>query len=314
MKKIWLIGVGGIGFEYAKVLKSLGSEIVAIGRGSESAKIFQEKTGILPVIGGLDSFLSTSPAIPYAAIVATDVQQLAPATKSLLEYGVKRVFCEKPGFNSPDELMDIYQLASEKQADVYYAYNRRFFSSTLKAEEIIKEDGGVSSFNFEFTEWPHVVEKTGYNNNVLKHWFYANSSHVVDLAFFLGGMPKQMSSFVSGELPWHKPSSFVGAGVSEKDALFSYQANWEAPGRWYVEVLTSKHRLYFKPMETLQTQEKGSVKIDPVVIDDTLDKEYKPGFYLETKSFLEGDYSRLCSIQEQYKKVSIVYNTMMGRK
>ena len=73
-----------------------------------------------------------------------------------------------------------------------------------------------------------------------------------------------------------------------KNALFSYHANWEAPGRWSVEILTPKHRLYFKPMETLQIQEIGSVAVNPVQIDDTLDKEFKPGLYLQVKSFLDG--------------------------
>ena len=123
-----------------------------------------------------------------------------------------------------------------------------------------------------------------------------------------------MKCFSNGELSWHKPSNFSGAGISEKNALFSFQANWNAPGRWYVEFLTSKHRLYLKPMETLQIQDKGSVKIEPVNIDDSLDKQYKPGFYLETKSFIEGNHSRLCSVADQYKHLNSVYYKIMGMK
>ena len=36
-------------------------------------------------------------------------------------------------------------------------FNRRFYSSVLKAKDIIHEDGGVKSFFFEFTEWSHVI-------------------------------------------------------------------------------------------------------------------------------------------------------------
>ena len=35
----------------------------------------------------------------------------------------------------------------------------------------------------------------------------------------------------------------AGAGVTENGALFSYHANWEAPGRWSVEIMTKKRRL-----------------------------------------------------------------------
>ena len=66
-------------------------------------------------------------------------------------------------------------------------------------------------------------------------------------------------------------------------------------------------------MEQLQRQDKGSVKVYPVEIDDHLDKEFKPGFYLETKAFLEGDTSRLCSIQQQLEHVWMIYNKILGQ-
>lgn len=97
-------------------------------------------------------------------------------------------------------------MAKQKEANVFYAYNRRYFASVLKAQEIIAEDGGVKSFNFEFTEWGHVIEKSGHSAEDLSNWFYANSSHVVDLAFFLGGTPTQMNCVTAGELTWHKPA------------------------------------------------------------------------------------------------------------
>lgn len=308
---IWIIGAGTIAQEYAKVLTALGCQFQMIGRGEEKARQVEETFGYKVIRGGLDNFIVSELELPEAAIVATNLGSLAPNTIALLKYGVKRVLCEKPGFLFPEECEKVAALAKEKDAEVYLAYNRRFFSSVLKAQEIIAEDGGVTSFNFEFTEWGHVIAKYNKPQGELQNWFYANSSHVVDLAFFLGGEPVQMDCHTSGELSWHKPAAFAGSGVSNKGALFSYQANWAAPGRWGVEVLTSQHRLFFRPMETLQIQNLGSVAINPVEIDDHLDKEFKPGFYLETKSFIEGNTSRLCSILEQsfalthfYKKIA----------
>ena len=60
-------------------------------------------------------------------------------------------------------------------------------------------------------------------------------------------------------------------------------------------------------MELLQLQDKGSVKVYPVEIDDCLDKEFKPGFYLETKAFLEGETTRLCSIEEQVNNTKEIF-------
>jgi predicted dehydrogenase len=313
MANIWIIGAGGIAIEYSKVLKALNKEFITIGRGHDKAVSYFQETGVKPVEGGLDAFIQTNPEIAEYAIVAVNVEFLAATTISLIKCGVKKIFCEKPGFNEPSELDEVVKVAKETGAKVYYAYNRRFFSSVLKAEEIIKEDGGLTSMNFEFTEWGHVIANTEHPVEVKKNWMTANSSHVIDLAFFEGGAPKQMNSFCAGELSWHKPSNFAGAGITEKGVLFNYQANWDAPGRWAVEMLTSQHRIYLKPMEQLQLQDKGSVKVYPVEIDDHLDKEFKPGFYLETKAFIEGDTARLCSLEQQNSHVSNIYNKMLGK-
>lgn len=310
---IWIIGAGTIAQEYAKVLSALGYQFQMIGRGEEKARQVEETLGYKVIRGGLDSYIESAPEVPEAAIVATNLGSLAPNTLALLKFGVKRILCEKPGFLFPEECEKVAALAKEKKAEVYLAYNRRFFSSVLKAQEIIAEDGGVTSFNFEFTEWGHVIAKYNKPQDELKNWFYANSSHVVDLAFFLGGEPVQMDCHTLGEISWHKPAAFAGSGVSDKGALFSYQANWAAPGRWGVEVLTSQHRLYLRPMESLQIQNLGSVAINLVEIDDHLDKKFKPGFYLETKAFLEKTIENLCAIEQQSIHVNDIYNRIINR-
>jgi hypothetical protein len=91
----------------------------------------------------------------------------------------------------------------------------------------------------------------------------------------------------AGGLDWHPSASvFNGAGITDTGALFSYHANWEAPGRWSVEVLTKEHRLILRPLEELQVQNLGSVSVEKMEIADKLDKSYTPGFYRETESFL----------------------------
>ena len=310
---IWIIGAGAMAREYAKVLKALDKEFICVGRGENSAKEFEEATGVPSFVGGLDKYLEGKPSLPEAVIVATVEKSHVPNCIALMKYGVKRIFCEKPGFLYPQELDEVAKVYKECGSEIYYAYNRRFFASVIAAEKIIKEDGGLLSFNFEFTEWGHVIATYNFPKETLDNWFYANSTHVVDLAFFIGGNPVEMACLAKDKIDWHKPSNFAGAGKTDKGVLFNYQANWDAPGRWAVELLTSKHRIYLKPMEQLQLQDKGSVKVYPVEIDDHLDKEFKPGFYLETKAFLEGDTERLCSLEQQQQHVISIYNKMLDK-
>jgi len=314
MKGIWLVGTGSMGIEYARVLNALKIDFIAIGRRKENAIKFEKVSQHSTFIGGIEKFILSNPEIPAYAIVAVNVEILSFTAIELINAGVKNILLEKPGVCEPQEIKKLVQIAQEKGANVMLAYNRRFYASVLKAEEIIANDNGVTSFNFEFTEWAHTIAPIANNNyGVFKRWFLANSTHVVDLAFFLGGKPKELSSFHTGGLDWHPNASiFCGAGISIKGAPFSYQANWEAPGRWVVEVCTKKHRLYFKPMEQLQIQELGRVTVEQVLIDDHLDKEFKPGLYLQTENFLKGHFSKFCTIQEQKEVIENVYNKMSG--
>lgn len=299
-QKVWLVGVGNMGVEYAKVLESQGVDFIAIGRGEKNVNAFMEKTGHQAIAGGLTSFICNNSYIPRFAIVATGVEILAQTTIELIKTGIKHILCEKPGGLNSKEIEEVANCAKEYNAQVFLAYNRRFYASVEKVQEIVLEDGGVTSFNFEFTEWSHIIEPLQKGARVKENWFLANSTHVVDLAFFLGGFPKEISCYNAGELAWHPSSSvFSGAGVSETGALFSYQANWEAPGRWGVEILTRKHRLYLRPMEKLAIQRIGSVQLEEVDIDDTLDKEFKPGLYKQMEAFLQKDFSKMATIGEQ---------------
>lgn len=307
-KDIWLIGSGGMAINYVKVLQALELEFSIIGRGAQSAKVCQEATGCEVVSGGLVGYLATTPVVPTHAIVAVGVEKLHETTLQLLEYGVQNILVEKPAGLNKQEIETVYLKAKEKNARICVAYNRRFYASVLEAQEVIAEDGGITSFNFEFTEWAHEIEKLSKADGVKEHWFLGNSTHVVDLAFYLGGKPKDIYTFTSGSLDWHRAASvFSGAGVSENGALFSYQANWESAGRWSVEVLTKKHRLILRPMEKLQIQKKGSVAIEFVECDYKLDEAFKPGLFLQAKNFLNNISDDLCSIDYQLDMMKQYY-------
>lgn len=315
-KKVLLVGAGQMGVDYCTVLKGLETPFEVVGRGNKSAAVFYEKTGIPVIEGGLDKYLSEKNriSIPGYAIVAVSVEELAHATMQLLKKGVKKILVEKPAGVSVFEIDEIVREAERKKATVIVAYNRRFYASVLKAKEIIDTDGGVSSFNFEFTEWSHIIKDLPKKPEVKENWFLANSTHVVDLAFYLGGKPREIRCYTSGSLPWHPTASvFAGAGISECGAIFSYCANWEAPGRWAVEVLTRSHRLIFKPLEELQIQKMGSVTIEHVELDNTLDVQYKPGLFLQTKAFLNDCTDNMLPLKEHLASIINYYELMCGR-
>lgn len=312
-KQLVLIGAGPMAVEYAKVLKKLNIDFLVIGRGVENAKKFTEAMGLKVISGGVEKFFKSTTTYLKQAIVAVSEEQLGKVTLSLLEYGIKSILVEKPGGLYFDEIKKVRDLAFYKKAKVFVAYNRRFYASVKKGLEIIKKDGGIFSIFFDFTEPDFKIAPLLKAPGVKENWFLQNSTHVVDLAFFLAGIPKKLTAFTYSSLPWHsKGAIFSGAGVTNKNALFSYHANWKGPGRWNVEVVTKNYKLFFKPLEKLQTQNLGRFEINDVDIDDELDRNFKPGLFREVQSFL-GDKQHLCTISEQVENLKFYKQILEGK-
>ena len=309
---ILLVGAGPMAVQYANVLKGMDKPFQVVGRSAQSAETFFAAVGVQPVVGGIEAYFDGDHPSVDSAIVAVSVEQLEYTSAYLLEQGVKQLLIEKPGGLTLASIERLQQKAEGVGASVYIAYNRRFLASVLKARELITEDGGVTSFNFEITEWSDTIKAIHKAVGVKENWFFANTTHVTDLAFYLGGRPAQLSTFNAGALSWHERAArFAGAGVTGAGALFSYSGDWEAPGRWAVEVLTKKRRFIFKPLEKLQVQLINSVAVAPVDIDASLDSQYKPGLYLQVEHFLKADQECLCSLSEHLEN-SRLYARIAG--
>lgn len=312
---IWLIGAGKMAQDYAKVLIALNQDFEVIGRGKESAKNFKHATGINVVTGGVDGLIYNQEdeiSIPETAIIAVGVEQLAPITTTLIRAGVKKILLEKPGGLNFAEISGLARLANEYKARVLLAYNRRFYKSTREVKKCIEEDGGVQSVQFEFTEWAHKIAPLKKAAGVKERWLIGNSSHVIDLVFHLCGVPSDWQCWNGGSMEWHPTSArFAGAGITDKNVFFSYISDWQAPGRWGIELMTSKRRLILRPMERLQFTELGSIAIQPYESDYSVDEKFKPGLYLQTKEFLNGNYDNFPTIKEQERN-TITYSKIAG--
>ena len=304
-KKVVLFGAGNMGVEYSKVLKHLGAaDYSVVGRSAVGVDQFHSLTGLKAVPNGFPGWERQCEPDAEFAIVAVSVEELSKTAIDLMNFGLRKILLEKPAGLNPEEIKLVRDKAEKTGTKIIVGYNRRFYASVLKAQEIIKAEGGAKSFNFEFSEWVHLIPGK-IIDIVKKNWFLANSTHVIDMAFFLGGKPKEIKSFVSGGCDWHPAATvFSGAGTSENGALFSYQANWFAPGRWGVEVLTDDSRLIFRPLEKLQVQRNRSVAIDFIEIDGLLDENFKPGLFKQTEFFLSDvDHPNFLTIDEHYENV-----------
>jgi predicted dehydrogenase len=310
---LWLIGSGPMAQAYAAVLQAQGVAFMVIGRSAASAEAFRQATGVPVVPGGLEAALAQLPA-PEQAIAAVGVEQLAPVAQKLIAAGCGQLLLEKPGALHLAELEAMAAAAQVHGASVWIAYNRRFHASVQKLHQLVIADGGTTSAVFEFTEWSHRIRPLQKAPGVKERWLLANSTHVLDLTFACIGLPAdgQWQAWQSGTIDWHPAAAgFHGAGLSEQGIPFAYQADWEAPGRWGVELLTRQHRYLLRPLETLQVIPIGSVDPQPIALDDALDQQFKPGLYLQCEAFLSGQTQQLCSLAQQLRAFPI-YTRIAG--
>lgn len=313
MTPLLLVGTGRMAHAYAEVLSALCVPVEAVGRSDEHAKRFAEETGVRAAGGGIGAWRRRGTLAPTHAIVAADVGEMPRIAEELIELGVKRLLLEKPGALTKDELMLIFTRAQTVHAEVSIGYNRRFLASVEKAKDLIAEDGGVISFYFEFNErttQPERIRGMRVPEKTVARWFIANSTHVLDLAWHLGGEPQALSGFSSAGPLWAPhPTLFSGAGITKSGATFSYFANWEIDGPWLVELQTAKRKLVLNPLEKLY-EERDGVLVN-VPYDDSLDVTFRPGLYQETKSFL-ADSSVLPTLKEQCDRFAWYEKVLTG--
>jgi predicted dehydrogenase len=300
--KTLLVGTGLMGKEYARVLQAQGIDFEVIGNSEESCFEFEQVVDIEARPGGIQAVESETLLNFDKAIVAVPVVKLYEVTAFLLQKGVRSILLEKPGALTLKEFEHLKQLVVSRDAKLYIAYNRRFYSSVNALKDMAWQDGGILSMNFEFTEWIHKLEPLNKNPLEMQNWFLANSTHVVDTAFFVAGYPKQISALSKSPLEWHSSSVFVGSGITEENIPFSYHSNWQSAGRWSVEVCTDKGKYILSPMESLQFVKRGTIvpiEINTENYGASFDQQFKPGLYAQIKAFIGGIEEKLCSIEEQ---------------
>ncbi|MGY4383087.1 putative dehydrogenase [Pedobacter sp. UYP24] len=309
--KVLLVGSGYMAKEYLQVLASLDFKVTVIGRGKEKITILNEEFPQFDFhSGGLENYFKDDNDGFDFAINAVNVEYLKETSLLLINKKIRNILVEKPGGLNQKEIDELTIQSDQKNVNLFIAYNRRFYSSINILQEKIKEDGGIKSVHFEFTEWTHTIDANMYAPSVLEKFIIANSTHVIDTFFYLAGTPKILNNMVGGnEISWHPAGSiFIGSGITDRNIFFTYNSNWNAPGRWGIEVLTSKRKYYLKPLERLAIQEKGSVEIKAFDADYSVDIDFKPGLRLMLESFFNGGDLRLCTIKDHQRSFQFYEN------
>ena len=300
---IWLIGLGQMSYEYAKVLCHLNLDFISVGRSKVNKKF--NKYHKLIYDRGLRSLIKSNLKPPKHAIVAVNIEELYDVTKFLILHGCKNILLEKPGSLSINHLKKLMHLSNSRGTKIHIAYNRRYYNSVIKAKKLYLK-GKITSVHFDFTEiQSRFINK--FPNKIIKNWLICNSSHVIDLVFYIIGKPKKINfKNYSPRYLMNKNSVFIGSGISKKNIPFSYHSNWSSPGNWSISFMTKKQKVVFNPLESLKIQNISEFQLKKDNLDDKDDELFKPGLLKMVSDFIYHKKKlKIPSITEQIENFKI---------
>lgn len=249
-KSVLIIGGSEISRQYALAIQKFGiTDLTIISKTGSHLSKFCNENKISLLTGGFENQL---PKIEKKdlVIVAPPIPLTMKAAKMAIEHNQDNILIEKPGSVYKEELESFSK--ELKGQTVRVGYNRLVYPNLHKLLQLVEQEGGITSCRFTFTELLSRIDFKKDVFEVYQRWGISNSLHVILMAFELIGMPKELSCFQKGTLEWHKSgSTFVGAGISNKDIPFSYNADWGSGGRWGLEVNTRKNSYQLIPLEEI---------------------------------------------------------------
>ena len=301
-KSVILVGTGPMAREYAIAFTKMGiSDVTVVSKNDEETTDFSNSFDFTMLHGGYQEHL---PKLKQAdlVVIVTPIPQLLDAAKLAMDSGQKKILIEKPGSLYSEKLISLNKQLTDQTVRI--GYNRLLYPSFHKLKLLTEKEGGITSCNFNFTEWVHTINFDKYPSEVYERWGISNSLHVISMAMELIGMPKSISTYSSGNLDWHPSGKvFVGSGISENDIPFSYHADWGSAGRWGVEIMTKDNLYRLIPLEGLFACKKASVNWEPVELNTSY-REAKTGIAEEIAVMLNDEKEReigLITLEKAYQ-------------
>lgn len=195
-------------------------------------------------------------------------------------------FLEKPVGYHYQQACAISELAFQKDHRPYVAFNRRSYSSTRTALNLLQEHNKGHRL-VSVLDQQNIPEALamGQPELVAANYMFANSIHLIDyFTLFCRGSVVAVETTI----PWNEanPEYVVATIKYSSGDVGVYQSTWNGPGPWSVCVSNHDLRLEMRPLESLKLQKKGSRQVEEIALDP-IDVTYKPGLHFQMAQLFE---------------------------
>lgn len=241
-------------------------------RTQTSAQEFAIKFGIKSISESISELYNNS--TPDLVVIAVPELELLSICKETFHYPWVH-FIEKPVGHNYAEAAYLAKIATELNARVFVALNRRFYSSTHTLKAAIDLEIGPKNFVVVDQESSLKALKAGQPELVVQNWMFANSIHMIDLLRYLAnGEIVNINNYkqeISADV-WNITSNIQ---FSSGD-IATYVGIWNSPGPWSLNCFTGNSRWELRPIEQAHFQLSDEFKTTEVPID-IWDQQFKPG-------------------------------------
>ena len=282
MIKLGIIGYGKIAKEHINVFRALKAEVVAsCNRSEKGKKMAFEEMSILRTYSSIPEMIEREKL--DGIICCVSFWNNYSVAKEIIPYGIP-ILLEKPPGTSLAEVIELKTMVDKYSTPLIVGMNRRHYSILRKA---IDDAGGlnsITSVEIDWSEEPQKYINRGLSSHQVSRLIFANSLHGLDLITFLAGHiiePKIVAKCNSSPFSWEMSMQ----GVSDRGVMTSFSSSWINPIGWALTFNTPVKKYFFSPLETCVLSNENKNK--KVLYQDTIDTQYKPGFYDQAVHFLD---------------------------
>jgi len=279
--KTGIIGASKVAEEYVKIAKLRNNSlnlIGIVGRKSLKSKRLAAKYKIKYSSNNINELLKFNLDL---IIVAVDIASTINVAKKLKDFKGFILF-EKPLGKNYIETKKIVKFLYKNKLNCYVALNRRSYQNVEMVYKEIKKDNSKKFLSIYDQQDLKIVKKAGHKFKILQNWMYANSVHLIDLLVFMA--QSKPVKITSEKINLQKGYLINSKVIFKNGNIGYYNAIWNRPGPWSLNISTSMTHYEFSPLETLKVRSSLNLRKKTIYIEKT---KYKPGFLRQINNLIK---------------------------
>jgi predicted dehydrogenase len=292
--------------EHMRAFASLPEVTIAgvHSRTRERAEKLAASYGTLVCDSVSDLYAKTSADLVVVTVIELSMAEIAAACFR----HPWAVLLEKPAGYDLADATRIRDAAARVQSRAFVAFNRRAYSSTRQALELLH--GHSSQRLIKVVDQQDQQAARLQNNQpelVARNYMFANSIHLIDYFRVLG---RGEVASVAPIVPWkpEQPGLVLAKINFTSGDIGLYEGIWNGPGPWIVSVNTPEQRIEMRPLEQVSVQLRGTRAVTQLDIDGD-DKTYKPGLRYQAQQAVaaaRGEPANLATIADSWHSMKLV--------